>query len=282
MLGIVINLFLAVFKFIAGVVGRSNALIADALHTASDLFTSAVVFIGFKVAQVPPDKHHPYGHARAESIAAKIVAIVLIALGVKVLFQSIHVICGHQLYKPGVIALVAASVSIVVKYIFFIYVNKIGKKIESSSLIADARHHKSDALSSIAALIGIAAARMGFEIMDPLAGILVAGFVIKMGIETFHTAYDELMDAAPSEELRRKIEKAVLDTEGVKTIKKLNARKLGLDLSIDITIDVNRTITVEEGHLITVKAKRNIIKSVPNATEILIHVEPYLPSVEKK
>jgi len=277
MLGIIINLALASFKFAAGIIGRSNALIADALHTTSDLLTSAVVFVGFKIAQVPPDKHHPYGHARAESIAAKIVSIVLIALGVKVLLQSFGVFHRHDFYKPGLIALVAAFVSIIVKYVFYIYVKKIGKKIESSSLIADAYHHKSDAISSIAALVGIAGARMGFEFMDPLAGIIVAGFVIKVGIDNFHTAYDELMDAAPPDELIERIKKATIATEGVKAIKKMNARKLGIDLHIDMTIDVDRFITVEEAHLITVKAKRNIIKNVPNAAEILIHVEPHLP-----
>jgi cation diffusion facilitator family transporter len=275
-LGIVTNIVLAIFKFIAGILGRSNAMIADALHTASDLFTSVVVYIGFKIAQVPPDEHHPYGHARAESIAAKIVSLLLIALGIKVLLGSLHMIATHHFYRPGLIALVAAAVSIIVKYTLFYHVHTLGKRIRSTSLIADAYHHKSDALSSIAALIGISAARLGLEFMDPLAGILVAGLVIKTGMSTFHAAYDELMDAAPSKQLKEKIEKAVTATPGVKAIKELNVRKQGIDLYIDLIIDVDKDISVEEGHLVTIKVKRNIMKSVPDTRHILIHTEPYI------
>lgn len=274
-LGIVINAVLGIFKFIAGILGRSNAMLADALHTASDLFTSVVVYAGFKIAQVPPDEHHPYGHARAESIAAKIVSLVLIALGIRVLLGSLHIIAIHRFCKPGLIALVAAVVSIIVKYALFCYVYVLGKRIRSTSLIADAYHHKSDAFSSIAALIGISAARLGFEFMDPLAGMLVAGFVIKTGVETFHTAYDELMDAAPSEQLKEEIGKAVIATPGVKVVKELNVRKHGIDLYIDLVIDVDKDISVEEGHLVTIRVKRNIMKSVPGAKSILIHTEPY-------
>ncbi|MCK4463488.1 MAG: cation transporter [Candidatus Omnitrophica bacterium] len=275
-LGIVTNAVLAIFKFIAGILGHSNAMLADALHTASDLFTSAVIYIGFKIAQVPPDEHHPYGHARAESIAAKIVSLILIALGIKVLLGSLHIIAIHRFYRPGLIALVAAVVSIIVKYALFCYVHMLGKRIKSTSLIADAYHHRSDVLSSIAVLVGISAARLGLKFMDPLAGMLVAGLVIKTGINTFHTAYDELMDAAPPKELKEEIEKAVIATPDVKAVKELNVRKHGIDLYIDLIIDVDKDISVKEGHLVTIKVKRNIMKSVPGAKRILIHVEPYI------
>ena len=277
MLGIVINTGLAVFKFFAGVVGNSNAMIADALHTVSDFLTSIVVFVGFKIAQKPPDDEHPYGHGRAESIAAKIVSIVLIAFGVKVLLTSMHVLRSHHVPVPGMIALIAAIVSIIVKFVLYLYVRMLGTKIKSASLIADAHHHQSDALSSIAALIGVGFARLGYEFMDPLAGIVVAAMVIKVGISSFHAAYDELMDAAPSKELKKDIETAVFDTCEVKAIKELNVRKLGLDLQIDLTIDVDKDITVEQAHIVTMKVKRNIRKHVPQAKGILIHVEPYLP-----
>jgi len=275
-LGIAANITLWIFKLFAGIVGRSSAMIADALHTASDLLTSVIVLVGFKVAQIPPDDHHPYGHARAESIAGKIVALILIAFGIKVFFDSLHIITGHKLVRPGSIALIAAVVSIAIKYVLFYYVYKMGKRINSTSLIADAYHHKSDAISSIAALIGIGCAMLGLEIMDPIAGMIVAGMVIKTGIVSFHSAFDELLDAAPSEEFKRKIEKAILATEGVRRLKSMHIRKLGIDLYIDAIIDVDKSMSVEDSHIITVMVKRNILKDNPNAKTILIHVEPYI------
>lgn len=273
---IAVNTCLAAFKFFAGIVGNSSAVIADALHTASDLLAGFIVYIGFKIAQKPPDDHHPYGHARAESIAAKIVSLILIALGIKVLLSSLHLITSHHFHKPGVIALVAAMISIIIKFILYIYVRTIGTKIKSTSLVADAYHQQSDAFSSIAALIGVGGARLGFEFMDPIAGMFVAGLVIKAGISNFHMAYDELMDAAPSEDLKKDISNAVLDISEVKTLKEFNVRKLGIDLHMDLTIEVDKNITVEQGHMVTMKVKRNIVKRVPHARAILIHVEPYL------
>ena len=275
-LGIAVNIGLFLFKFFAGVIGNSSAILADALHTASDLLTSAVVYVGFKIAQKPPDEEHPYGHGRAESIAAKIVSIVLILLGIMVLLKSLRIIADHDFYKPGLIALIAAIVSIGVQYALYLYIRTLGVKIKSASLTADAHHHQSDALSSIAALIGVGLARMGWEFMDPIAGVLVASIVIKMGITNFNTAYNELMDAAPSTSVKKEIEEIILKTPGVKAIKELQVRKLGIDLRIDLTIDVDKDITVEEGHTVTERVKRSISISMPHVRGVLIHVEPYM------
>ncbi|MFH1791779.1 MAG: cation diffusion facilitator family transporter [Candidatus Omnitrophota bacterium] len=275
LLGIFVNVALFVFKAFAGIVGQSSAIVADALHTASDLLTSVAVYVGFKIAAKPPDDHHPYGHGRAESIAAKIVSLVLIALGLKVLVSSFSLITSHDFHKPGAIALVAACVSIIVKYWLYAYVLRMGTKIKSTSLVADAYHHKSDAISSIAALIGVAAARLGLEFMDPAAGMIVAVLVIKAGVDNFHIAYDELMDAAPGEDLKNEIRKAVMETDGVLALKVFNVRKMGIDFHVDLTIEVDKDMTVEDGHTVTMKVKRSIIRHVPEARGILIHVEPF-------
>ena len=195
--GIVSNIVLFVIKFLAGVFGRSQAMIADAFHTASDAMTSMAVLIGFKIAQKPADSEHPFGHGRAESIAAKIVSLILIFVGLKLVHDSAKILILREAVRPHNIALIVAVISIIVKEITYRQVLLKSKEINSTSLKADAYHHRSDVLSSIAALVGIAGAKMGWTFLDPLAGILVAGFIIKVGTESFHLAYDELMDAAP-------------------------------------------------------------------------------------
>jgi len=273
-LGIYTNVLLFAVKLFAGIFGRSQAMIADAFHTASDAATSIGVFVGFKIARKPADEHHPFGHARAESIAAKIISLVLILVGFRIAWSSARILLHGDVTAPGSIALVAAVVSIIVKEITYRRVLAAGKKIDSTSLKTDACHHRSDVLSSVAALIGIAGARMGQPFMDPLAGIIVAGFIIKLGVDSFHAAYDELMDAAPPEELKEKIESTIRAVPGVEKVVKLMVRKTGIELFIvaDICVDGNKTVS--EGHIVTIKAKREILKAVPRVRDVVIHVEP--------
>jgi len=273
-LGIFSNFLLFIVKLFAGVIGHSQAMIADAFHTASDALTSVGVFIGFRIAKKPPDDHHPFGHGRAESIAAKIVSLVLIFVGVKILFDSARVLITGEMSEPGAIALIAGIISIIVKEITYRKVLTAGKKIGSTSLKADAYHHRSDALSSIAAIIGIAGARMGKLFMDPLAGVVVAGFIIKMGVESFHMAYDELMDAAPPPELRKKIKGIAEGVDGVELVKKIMARKTGIEFFLEVTIGIDGAKTVKEGHMVTIKVKRALFKEMPQVKGVVVHVEP--------
>jgi len=275
LVSILTNLALFFFKGFAGVFGLSHAMLADALHTASDLLTSIGVLIGFRIAKQPPDVHHPYGHGRAESIMAKLVALALIIMGIKVAYDAVKVIASQEITTPHNIALWAAIVSIFVKEALFQYTYHIGKKISSTSLMTDAWHHRTDALSSIAALIGIVGARLGVPVMDPIAAIVVAVFVIKIGFSAFHKAYDELMDASLPEPLMNKIHQIVCSIEGVKRIKNIKGRKLGIDILIDMTIDVESKMSVEDAHNITVKIRRKILADILNTKDVLIHVEPY-------
>ena len=272
---IILNLALFVIKFVSGVFGKSQALIADSFHTASDALTSIAILIGFKFASTPADSHHPYGHGKAESVAAKIVSLVLIILGFKAIYGSSALLILHELHRPHQITLWVALLSIAVKEIQFRYALRYAKKIQSTSLLADAWHHRSDAFSSIAALIGIAGARLGFQILDPIAGIVVGIFIIKIGFGIFHIAFDELLDSALPKTLTDNIKNIALGTEGVRKVTVLKARKLGLDILVDMTIEVDKNMTVDKAHLITVKIRKSVLRSISNAKDVLIHVEPY-------
>lgn len=272
---IAVNTALFAIKFSSGIFGKSQALIADSFHTASDILTSLAVLVGFKYASAPADSHHPYGHGKAESVAAKIVSLTLIALGCKVLYDSSKLLILRDLYRPHQITLWVALLSIVIKEIQFRYALRYGKKIQSTSLIADAWHHRSDAFSSVAALIGIIGARFGLEILDPIAGMIVGIFIAKIGFDIFHTAFDELLDCALPKDITSRIEKLTLETDGVKKVTVLKARKLGLDILVDMTIEVDKNITVEQSHLITAKVRMRVLKNIVNAKDVLIHVEPY-------
>ncbi|NQT46583.1 MAG: cation transporter [Candidatus Omnitrophica bacterium] len=271
---ICINSGLCVLKFAAGILGRSHAMLADAVHTASDLLTSVAVLVGFKIAKRPADLEHPYGHGRAESIVAKLVAFVLICLGVKVGWDSMYALREGGLHRPHVAALWAAILSILVKEGLFRYSYRRGKKISSTSLVTDAWHHRSDAISSVAALIGIGGARLGFSALDPLAGIAVSILVIKVGLQNFHSAYDELMDSSLPKEITDNIKNLTLQIEGVKRVKDIKTRKLGLEILIDLIIEVDGQMTVNKSHAITAMVRKNILDKVPNVRDLMIHVEP--------
>ncbi|MFC1548589.1 cation diffusion facilitator family transporter [Candidatus Omnitrophota bacterium] len=273
-LGISSNILLFAVKLFAGVVGRSQAMIADAFHTASDALTSVGVLIGFKIAEKPADEHHPLGHGRAESIVAKIVSLVLIVVGLGIAYNSARYLLIGGMGEPGYIALVVAVISLGVKEFTYRRVIAVSRQINSVSLKADAYHHRSDALSSIAAIVGIAGAKMGHTFMDPLAGIIVGGFIIKMGAESFHAAYDELMDAAPPKEFMRKIEEVVMGVEGVEEVKAVMVRKTGIEFFLEVITGIDGTKTVEEGHLVTVKIKRDLFKAISNVKSVIVHVEP--------
>ena len=259
----------------AGIAGNSNAMIADALDTLGDTMTSTGMLVGYKIAKRPVDADHPYGHGKAESIIAKLLAIFLIFLGFKVAYNSIHVMISHDFYVPGRIALVAAVVSIVVKLGLFHYTSVLCRKISSTAMTVYSWNIASDVFSSTAALIGIAGARLGVPIMDPIAALLLSFFVMRAGFTGFHRAYDELMDGAPSQSVIEGIRKIAMINGEVRAIKDIKVRKMGLDLMVDMTIAVDKDMTVEKGHKITDAVREDIMKKVPSAIEVFIHVEPF-------
>jgi len=272
---LVVNGLLFFFKIFAGVAGNSKAMIADALDTLGDTMTSAGMLVGFKIAKRPPDPEHPYGHGKAESIVAKLLAIFLICLGVAIAYKSIHSMIYHQTPVPRQIALVAAIVSIVVKLALFQYTSLLGKSLSSTAMTVYSWNIASDVFSSLCALIGIAGARMGMPMLDPIAALILSVFVVRTGFGGFHRAYDELMDGAPDRPVIEGIRQVALLNKDVRAIKDIKVRKMGLDLMIDLTIAVDKSMTVEKGHGITDLVREDILKKIPAAREVFIHVEPF-------
>lgn len=274
-----VNAALFLFKIFAGIVGHSNAMIADAFDTLGDVMTSAGMIVGFRIAKQPPDDHHPYGHGRAESIIAKLLAVFLLLLGLKIAYNALVAIHDgvmlSKTYTPGTIALVAAVVSIIGKLGLFQYLRLLNKSLSSTSITVYSWNILSDVFSSLTAFIGIAGARMGMPLLDPIAAFILSFFVMRTGFVGFHKAYDELMDAAPSKEIVDGIREITLLNKSVKAIKGAKVRKMGLDLMIDMTIEVDKNMSVEAGHAITEHITKDIVNKIPSAKEVFIHVEPF-------
>ncbi|MDI6785398.1 MAG: cation diffusion facilitator family transporter [bacterium] len=273
-IGMVTNFFLCFVKLFAGFWGNSNALIADGVDALSDLVSTGIVLIGFKIAKKPPDEEHPYGHGRAETIATKTIAVILILFGLQIGYNSLKALFAPNLAPPSFIALIAAAFSIIIKESLFKYTLRIGNELSSSSLIADAWHHKNDAYSSIAALIGILGAIIGFPCLDPLAGIFISILIIKVGGHMFHKAYDELMNGVIKSEIIDKIRDVIKNVSGVKSIKELKAHKMGLEINIDLIINVDGGVTVDKGHDICNLVEEAIRKEISSVRHIMIHVNP--------
>ncbi len=278
--GIVGNLFLALVKWIVGTLSGSHALIADAVHSASDIPGSLAVLIGIKAANQPPDRDHPYGHGKAESIAAIIVAVLLFLIGIQMCRSSVMSFFG-EIKAPGTIAIYPLMLSIVLKEWMFRYKYNLGKRINSQALIVNAYEHRSDVFSSFAALIGIAAAIIGgkleiswLEYADPVAGVFVSLLVLKMGwslgIESIHRALDHVLH----DEDTVHFFDAVLMVEGVKRIDSLYAREHGHYVIIDLKIAVNPQVTVEVGHKIATSVREKLM-TFSNVHDVLVHVNPY-------
>lgn len=274
-IGIIVNIVLTIIKAVIGLLAGSTALVADAFHSASDLFSTVVVMQGLKIAYQPPDESHPYGHHRAESITSKILAIILMITAIGIGYESYKVLINPAINPPQSFAIYTAFLSIIVKEAMYRHTYKVGKELNSPALIADAWHHRSDAFSSIAAVIGIAGALLGYTIMDPLVGIIVAILILRTGISIYIDAIKVLMDTSPPKKVFDIIDKAARKAEGVKDIQDIKVRQYGPKYFVDIKICVDPDITVEAGHAIAGKAKHFIINSELDILDVLVHVNPF-------
>ena len=227
---ILVNMILAVFKLVAGIVAQSNAMVSDAVHSASDVFSTIVVIIGVRLASKEADKEHPYGHERLECVAALILAMILFITGLGIGISVLkNILSGSysELQVPGILALVAAIVSIVCKEGMYWYTRYYAKKIDSGALMADAWHHRSDSLSSVGALIGIGGARLGFPVMDSAASLVIFIFIAKAAYEIFKDAVDKMVDHSCDEETERQIYDCVMENKEVKGVDSLHTRIFG-------------------------------------------------------
>ncbi|MBE4908107.1 cation transporter [Bacillus luteolus] len=280
MVGVVGNLGLAILKYVIGVISGSRALVADAAHSATDVAGSLAVFIGLRAAKQPPDEDHPYGHGKAESIAAIIVSVLLFLVGIEIGKSSFEAFF-EPIEAPKTIAIYALIISIIAKEAMFRYKYKLGKRIKSDAIIVNAYDHRSDVYSSIAALIGVGAAILGekmgipwLEYGDPVAGLFVSILILKtawkLGKESIHNTLDHVLHEEDTVEMRN----VVLTVPGVKKIGSLHAREHGHYVIVDIKVSVDPHITVEEGHKIGKTVKQKLIE-VSNVQDVFVHINPY-------
>ncbi len=274
---IIANTFLSIFKLLAGVIGKSGAMLSDAVHSMSDVFSTIVVIIGVKLAGKKEDKDHQYGHERLECVAAIILAMSLILVGIGIGVSGIkNIISGNyeNLAIPSMLALVAAIVSIIVKEGMFWYTRKAAKKINSSALMADAWHHRSDSLSSIGSFVGILGARLGFPVLDSIASVVICAFILKAGYDIFRDAVKQVVDEACDDETVSKICNIASEQEGVINVDDIKTRLFASKIYIDLEISVDGEKSLKEAHEVAQKVHDEIEKDIELVKHCMVHVNP--------
>ena len=276
---IVANVFLATFKFFAGIVGNSSAMVSDAIHSLSDIFTTVVAYFGVKMASRQADEGHPYGHERIESVAGLALGTLLLITGLGIgiegcrkIFEVLNSPVETQL--PTAIALVGACVSIVIKEAMFWYTRYYAKKINSTAFMADAWHHRTDAISSVAALLGIAASLLGFAIFDSVASIIICIFIIFVALKMMSGALDQVLDASAGKTLESEIRTFVEKQCGVKSVDVLKTRMMGNRICVDLEIGVEGSLTLFEAHKIAEDVRIKIVKNFKDIKFVTIHENP--------
>ena len=276
-----VNMVLFLFKLVAGFVGRSGAMIADAVHSASDFVTDVVVLAFVRISAKPRDDDHKWGHGKYETLASLLIGVALFAVGVDILMDSADkikaVANGEVLPRPGAIALIAAAVSVVVKEALYQWTLRKGKKLDSPSVVANAWHHRSDALSSVGALVGIGLAYfLGEEwrIADPIAAIVVAALIIKVAIDLCRTALAELLEKSLSREVEEEILSIISATPNVHKPHNLRTRRIGSNIAIEVHIRVDGAMTVYDSHEISKDIERALRTRFGEQTAVAIHIEP--------
>lgn len=274
---IVVNVLLSLFKLLAGVIAHSGAMISDAIHSASDVFSTIIVMVGIHLAGRKSDKEHPYGHERMECVAAIVLATVLAVTGLGIGWSAIQSIAKEStgvVVVPGVLALVAAVVSILTKEGMYWYTRFHAKKIDSSALMADAWHHRSDALSSVGALVGIAASRMGYPLMDPLASLVICVFIEKAALDIFKDAINKMVDKACDEDTEQAIRECAEKQPGVIRVDMLKTRVFGNKIYVDLEIGADGNETLREAHAVAEEVHNRIENEFPKVKHIMVHVNP--------
>lgn len=274
---IIVNTGLSLFKLIAGILASSGAMISDAVHSASDVFSTFVVIVGVKISSKKSDADHEYGHERLECIASIILAVILLLTGVGIGMEGLEKIAeGNygKLQVPGVLALAAAVFSIVVKEWMFRYTRKAAEKINSGALLADAWHHRSDALSSVGAFLGILGARVGFPVLDPVASVIICLFIAKASYDIFRDATDKLVDKSCDEETENEMREKILSVEGVLAVDRLQTRLFGAKMYVDIEIAADGRKTLYETHRIAEQVHDRIEQEYPLVKHCMVHVNP--------
>lgn len=279
---IAVNLALSGFKFLAGVLGRSSAMISDAVHSASDVFSTLIVIVGLRVSAKKSDEAHPYGHERMECIASVLLAAVLFVTGLAIGYEGLHKIVGFatgelsaaDIPVPTLLPLVAAIVSIAVKEWMYWYTRATAKRVQSTSLMADAWHHRSDALSSVGSLVGIVGARLGLPILDPVASVVICLLVLKAAFDICKGAVNQMVDRSCDSATTARIKETVLSVAGVLGVDLLMTRLFGSKFYVDIEISVDGQQTLYEAHEVAQNVHDAVEAGFPQAKHCMVHMNP--------
>lgn len=280
--GMIVNIILTLFKFIAGILGNSAAMIADAIHSFSDFITDIVVIVGIKVAGKPADNNHHYGHGKIETLCAAFVGIVLFIIGVEIflggLSKILLVINGGKLEQPGMIALIAAVFSILTKEWLYRYTLNYANNLKSDAMVANAWHHRSDAFSSVGTMLGIGGAIVlggKWAVLDPIAAVILSFFIFKVAFDITYKNTNELTEAAPAKDVIEDIQHIIASTDGVKDFHKLKTRRVGNNIATDVHIQVDMNLTLVEAHDICTEVENRFREKYGNDSILYIHCEPY-------
>lgn len=269
-----LNFLLGSVKLAAGLWGRSSAMVADAAHSYSDCASTVAVIAGLKMASKSADADHPYGHEKYELIFANILSILLGLTAVKIGYDALMVIARGSYQVPGLAPLLAAVFSVAVKEVMYRLTLRKAKKIGSVAMEADAWHHRSDALSSVGAFVGILGARLGLPVLDPVTGLLVSILVLKVAIDLYRKSVSGLVDSSTDAETVARIQQLLADMDGIEEVNSLKTRVFGASAYADVTIKVDGALTVEEGHDIATLAHNKIEANLPKIKHIMVHIEP--------
>ncbi|MBA2841170.1 cation diffusion facilitator family transporter [Methanococcus maripaludis] len=273
---IVANIGLSILKILAGVFGKSSALIADGMHSFSDILSTVVVMLGLKLSEKPADESHPYGHERIEPALTKILAVILLVTALMIFYCGLTTIIGGNYQIPENITIIAALISIFTKEWMYKYTKKGAEQIESSALLADAWHHRSDAFSSVGTLIGVVGAKLGYPILDPIASIVISLFIAKMAFEIYFKALNQLLDSAADSKTIDEIKKIILSVDGVIEIDVLKTRIHSNKIYVDVEISVNKDLSLIEAHNISENVHSKIESRLKRVKHCMVHVNPYL------
>ena len=271
------NTALSAVKLLAGLLARSGAMVSDAVHSMSDVFSTIIVMFGVRAAEKDSDKEHPFGHERMECVAAIVLAVVLLITGLMIGYEGIMKIISadeEALVAPGVLALIAAVVSIAVKEGMYRYTMKAAKAIDSNALKADAWHHRSDALSSIGALVGIAGARMGLPVLDPIASVGICLFIGKAAYDIFRDAIEKMVDRSCDAETEKALRDCAMGHPGIQAVDRLMTRQFGNRVYVEMEISVDGSLPLNEAHAIAEQVHDDIEKQFPKVKHIMIHENP--------
>lgn len=278
---IIVNIALSLTKLLAGIIGRSMAMISDAIHSLSDVFGSIIVIIGIRISKKEEDYEHPYGHDRMECIASLALAVILFITGGILIYEGIGKIANSEkIDMPGAIALIAAAISIVAKEAMYWYTKISANRINSDALRAEAWHHRSDAISSVGSLIGVGGAMLGIKLLDPLMACVIGVIILKVAYDIAKEALDKMVDKSCDEETIVEMKRMVKGVEGVLELDLIKTRMFGTKIYVDIEISADENLLLKQAHAIAENVHDEIEKNFPDVKHCTVHVNPLAPIIK--